>query len=133
MRDDRTGRGIRSGFGRGGGRGSGPGNGHGPGEVPGFGEWAGLYEGIGLNPERIQRGLAALLEQIDRHAATLPRGVRDDADAVLGEIEAGRGRSLAVSGRLGRIEWTAGRDALWAPVGAAAAALAAALGLSSPG
>jgi hypothetical protein len=101
--------------------------------VPGFGEWAGLYEGIGLSPERIQRGLAALLEQIDRHAATLPRRVRDDADAVLGEVEAGRGRSLAVSGRLGRIERTAGRDALWEPVGAAAAALAAALGLSSPG
>jgi hypothetical protein len=100
------------------------------GEVPEFGDWVGMYEGIGLSPVEIHNCLTDLVGQADRFAGTLPDRVREDVDAVLAEMENGRGRSREVSVRLLRIRRASGATTTWAAVGRAAATLESALGLA---
>jgi hypothetical protein len=82
----------------------------------------GIYQGAGLVPADIEARLDELVGQLD--ACGLPDDVRDDIEAVVAEIEQGRGRSREVSSRLARIR----RDNVGS-CAEAAAGLATALGL----
>lgn len=99
------------------------------GETAEFGGWIAMYEGVGLDPQRIHDGMAELAAQADVQAERLPERLREDVEAVLEEIEEGRGRSREVSRRLARVRRVAGFTAGLAPLGRAAEGLLAALGL----
>lgn len=92
-----------------------------------LGDFAGIYQGAGLVPEDIEARLSELIQRAD--ARDLPGDVRDDVEAVVAEIEEGRGRSREVSTRLARIRRATESASAWTTVGAAAAGLAQSLGL----
>jgi hypothetical protein len=94
-----------------------------------FGGWIAMYEGVGLDPQRIHDAMAELAAQADVQAERLPERLREDVEAILEEIEEGRGRSHEVSRRLIRIRRAAGPATPLAPLGRAAEGLMSALGL----
>ncbi|MEV5410646.1 hypothetical protein AB0K60_17610 [Thermopolyspora sp. NPDC052614] len=101
------------------------------GDTAEFGGWITMYEGVGLDPQRIHDGMAELAAQADVQAERLPEQLREDVEAILEEIEEGRGRSREVSRRLIRIRRAADPATPLAPLGRAAEALLAALGLGT--
>lgn len=102
---------------------------HRAGDTAEFGGWITMYEGVGLDPQRIHDAMAELTAQADVLAERLPERLREDVEAILEEIEEGRGRSHEVSRRLARIRRAAGPGTPQAPLGRAAEALTSALGL----
>ncbi len=86
--------------------------------------------GLGLDPGRIEEALRELVAQADVHGELLPEPLREHVETILEEVDAGRGRGAETARRLAAVRRVAVPGTPFAPLGRAAEALAAALGLT---
>ncbi|MFO7251805.1 MAG: hypothetical protein DIU60_013735 [Actinomycetes bacterium] len=93
---------------------------------------AGIGAGLGPEPGRVAEALRELVAQADVHGELLPAPLREEVEAVLEEVEAGRGRGPETARRLAVVRAVAVPGTPFGPLGRAAEALAAALGITLP-